>query len=152
MDIPASQVGEAGSEACPKDGVTGGGRWHWPHSIRELVSVVNLCLQDDGDNHAVDCNSFAEDNTARENLSLPMYSYCISPLQMPPAKMRVKGVSSYDIITNLMRFLDVILGTRIAAPRRLLPVAKIPLHKNYFLNSTGHPVQNMCFKMGVGRR
>lgn len=32
-----------------------------------------------------------------------------------------------SIAEYLMRFLEVILGTLIAAPRRLLPVAKIPL-------------------------
>jgi hypothetical protein len=33
-------------------------------------------------------------------------------------------------VLYLMRFLDVILGTLIAAPRRLLPVAKIPLQRD----------------------
>ena len=124
--LPASQIGEACSEPCAENCVSSCCSRHWPHSIGKLVCVVNLCLQDDGNNHPINCHSFAEDNAARKMPSLSME--CQGRFHLQGDGSKKIASCGKGALPDLMRFLDVILGTLIAAPRRLLPVAKIPLH------------------------
>lgn len=103
-------------------------RYH-PSSISSsvLLSLVSkamrqpcphLCLQDDGHNHSVDGHSLAEYNTAFESIHQILARWALRRQDVIQARRAI----------HLMRFFDAILGTLIAAPTKLLPVVKMPLH------------------------
>lgn len=62
---PADQVGQAACEASRKDGIAG---CHVAAAEEALLPThcLQLGLQDDGDDDAIDCHSLAEDDAVKE--------------------------------------------------------------------------------------
>ena len=136
---PTREVGPARRQARREQRVAGRVGGQRPGTVRFLVDVFYFRLQDDGDDDAVDGDGLAEDDAERtrkkrggggvfffgQRGSFSLFQSATK--SSPSLSFFAFSVSTPTGPPHLIRFLDVILGSRTAAPSSDEPVMKMPL-------------------------
>ena len=112
--LPASQVGPACCQPRAQDGVSSCICRCGPQTVGKLIDTLNLCLENDCHNDPVNGHCFAKNDTA-------------STTHKSLMDLHDAQCTRLDNAVYLIRFFDVMRGTRMAAPSRLLPVMNMPL-------------------------